>query len=567
MIPRINSRGYSFKGVTDYLMHDKKSDTAERVAWTETGNLYTNDIQKAAKVMAWTDIHSEELKRQAGISTAGRKKETGSAYHYSLSWAHGETPEREHQQQMADETLQRLGLADHQYYYVAHNDTQHTHVHVVVNLTHPETGKRAELPLDKNRLQAWALEYERERVLHCHVREENARRRGQGLHTKYQNEKQNYATNITRAYHASDNGKSFVNALEMEGLKLAKGNRNTLVIVDDEGRISRLMRQLDLEHRGAAKTKAVLTKLDDIDLSTLPEANALSGDIKAKSQSIESQSPKPEQPKQKAEPAQQTDVPKEQNEAQLIKKNDRMRVIRAQKQAQYEKRRKAQVFQKRIDEKTAQSFEKWQIAELEKANTQAKADHERVSGWFYRVFARKTYRESIDNIQNLERRLEERKGRFRADIEAFNKNRPEWARNKELKKYGFEVEEKRKADIQKDNLQKATAERIEKDKTNTPQIKDREPSTTRREPAKEQERSKISNVRGVAPEFKIHTPPVQKQEGEHPSEQRNSAYSKEEEGRKDMPEIDNEEAERIWMEFQQIKKEREERDKDIGLER
>ena len=316
-------------------MHDKKSDTAERVAWTETGNLYTNDIQKAAKVMAWTDLHSEELKRQAGVSTAGRKKETGSVYHYSLSWAHGETPDREHQQQMADATLQRLGLVDHQYYYVAHNDTQHSHVHVVVNLTHHETGKRAELPLDKNILQAWALEYEREHGLHCELREENARKRGKGERTNHQTEKRNYGGDITRAYNASDNGKAFMNALDMEEFKLAKGDRNTLVIVDGQRSISRLMRQLDLEQRGGAKTKAVLNKLSDIDLSTLPEANTLSAEIKSQTSPPEQQEPEPKEPDKTAQPAQQS---ANQKDVQASKAKDRQRGIRTRTQAQYEKR-------------------------------------------------------------------------------------------------------------------------------------------------------------------------------------------------------------------------------------
>ncbi len=100
MIPRAY-RGYSFKGVTAYLMHDKAAKTCARVQWSETGNLYTNDIHKAAKVMAWTDMHADDLKREAGGSGAGRKATAGSVYHYSLSWATGETPDKPHQMQAA----------------------------------------------------------------------------------------------------------------------------------------------------------------------------------------------------------------------------------------------------------------------------------------------------------------------------------------------------------------------------------------------------------------------------------------------------------------------------------
>ncbi|WP_103867416.1 relaxase/mobilization nuclease domain-containing protein [Aquimarina sp. I32.4] len=280
MIPRINDRGYSFKGVTAYLMHDKQADTSERVAWTETGNLWSDEIHKAAKQMAWTDIHAEQLKRDAGIATTGRKTETGAVYHYSLAWAHEETPDEQHQKAMALETVKELGLSEHQYYFVAHNDTKHDHVHIVVNLTHPETGKRAELPLDKNKVQAWALEYEQERKIYCEQRVENARKRERGERSNYQKEKQDYSTQVTRTYYAADNGKAFKNALELEGLQLANGDRNTLVVVDEKGKVNRLMRQLKIDERGGAKTKAVLAKCQDLDRESLPQANELSAQIK-----------------------------------------------------------------------------------------------------------------------------------------------------------------------------------------------------------------------------------------------------------------------------------------------
>ena len=67
MVPKINQQGHSFKGVIAYLMHDKKSlDTSERVRWFETGNMTTPDPEKAAKIMAFTDLSSDHLKEQSG---------------------------------------------------------------------------------------------------------------------------------------------------------------------------------------------------------------------------------------------------------------------------------------------------------------------------------------------------------------------------------------------------------------------------------------------------------------------------------------------------------------------
>ena len=39
MIAQIAARGTSFKGAGLYYLHDKKADTSERVAWTQTRNI------------------------------------------------------------------------------------------------------------------------------------------------------------------------------------------------------------------------------------------------------------------------------------------------------------------------------------------------------------------------------------------------------------------------------------------------------------------------------------------------------------------------------------------------
>ena len=66
-------------------MHDKKAQTSERVAWTETRNLHTDNIENASKVMAYTDMNAESLKRSFGGSSTGAKREAGAVYHFSLS--------------------------------------------------------------------------------------------------------------------------------------------------------------------------------------------------------------------------------------------------------------------------------------------------------------------------------------------------------------------------------------------------------------------------------------------------------------------------------------------------
>src|SRR5262249_54291718 len=50
----------------------------------------------------------------------------------------------------------------------AHDDKDYNHVHVMLNVCHPETGLRLDGNFERRRAQAWALEYEREQGhIHC----------------------------------------------------------------------------------------------------------------------------------------------------------------------------------------------------------------------------------------------------------------------------------------------------------------------------------------------------------------------------------------------------------------
>jgi predicted ABC-class ATPase len=72
--------------------------------------------------------------------------------------------------------LKVLEMQDHQAVFVAHNDTAHRHVHVIVNRVHPETRQGEEqLPRPSKNFQAWALEQERAHgKVFCKAREFNA---------------------------------------------------------------------------------------------------------------------------------------------------------------------------------------------------------------------------------------------------------------------------------------------------------------------------------------------------------------------------------------------------------
>lgn len=67
MVPDIAKKGHSFEGALAYYLHDKGKETDERVAWTETRNLMTDDPQAAKRIMIATALRSDALKAEAGI--------------------------------------------------------------------------------------------------------------------------------------------------------------------------------------------------------------------------------------------------------------------------------------------------------------------------------------------------------------------------------------------------------------------------------------------------------------------------------------------------------------------
>lgn len=161
MIVRILSSGRSFSGLATYLTHDPEAKTAERVSWTHTLNLAHDHVPSAVDEMLWTARDAELLKQEAGIRAGGRATENP-VKHLSLNWAPDENPSREHMIETAEGFLRHMNWQEHQALLVAHEDKSHAHVHVMLNVVHPETGLRLDDGFERRRAQAWALDYERE---------------------------------------------------------------------------------------------------------------------------------------------------------------------------------------------------------------------------------------------------------------------------------------------------------------------------------------------------------------------------------------------------------------------
>ena len=157
---KTKGRGTSFKGALNYYLHDKDTlETAYRVGFVEMLNLFTDDPHTAWREMMVTAEAGDDLKRRAGLSLAGRKNDKP-VYCFSLEWHPDDRPTAHHMLESAREVLRMLDMQDHQAVIVQHTDTAHPHVHILVNMIHPETGKSVSLSNDEYKLDRWCDSYE-----------------------------------------------------------------------------------------------------------------------------------------------------------------------------------------------------------------------------------------------------------------------------------------------------------------------------------------------------------------------------------------------------------------------
>ncbi|BBO86812.1 hypothetical protein DSCO28_73780 (plasmid) [Desulfosarcina ovata subsp. sediminis] len=505
MIPKATRSG-SFKDSIAYIMHDKGNlNASERVEWYETGNMLTKDPETAAKIMAWTDINADHIQQQFnaenGIekaSNGGAKRKYGAVYHLSFSWAKDENPDVETQKIYALEALKNLQLENNQYVMACHNDTEHSHIHVIANLTNHETGKRAQIWKSQRRLQKQALEYEKEHGIYCEER----------FKTAAELEKARIAHKITRAYELSDNSQSFKAAVEEEGFTLAKGRRGAVVLVDDKGKIQKLARQL----KGIEKpTEALKNKLKGIDLANLPDAEQKAEEIRAKQADAQAPKGQPETetakksqnshnvPKRKdaqspvydreAEEVERQKkladaaaaVAKEKADAQVAKEKEQKRIekfFREQRKAKFLRikkhmakkaaieKRYFEEIEARIEKKTAESRKTWQIEKLtedkkkaaEAFNVAAEEAKKRKNLWDWLTGkwkkAATDAEEAAQKLEATEKTLAERMSRFEADQRALEEYRIQKAKEfaeKYPKKPKKQVSQRKTVSLEKSN--------------------------------------------------------------------------------------------------------------------
>ena len=157
---KTKGRGTSFKGALTYYLHDKDTlETAHRVGFVEILNMFTDDPHETWREMMVTAEAGDALKKRAGLSLAGRKNEKP-VYCFSLEWHPDDRPTADHMRTAAHQVLTMLNMQDHQAVIVQHTDTAHPHVHILVNMIHPVTGRSVSLSKDEYKLDRWCDSYE-----------------------------------------------------------------------------------------------------------------------------------------------------------------------------------------------------------------------------------------------------------------------------------------------------------------------------------------------------------------------------------------------------------------------
>jgi hypothetical protein len=114
-----------FVGLATYLVGREPETGPERLEWTATRNLGTDDPECATTIMRATAAQARLTHKPV--------------YHIVLSAAPEDSLDRTMLERIGDRVLDRLGLSEHQAVLVAHGDRPNHHLHIMVNRVHPET--------------------------------------------------------------------------------------------------------------------------------------------------------------------------------------------------------------------------------------------------------------------------------------------------------------------------------------------------------------------------------------------------------------------------------------------
>ena len=265
-------RGYSFKGVAQYCLHDAdRAKTSDRVDFVEVRNLATDNPQVAWRIMAAKYYAQDELKRKAGVSLGGRKdgKPVGHLY---ISWGRDEADaqslDRSEMLHSAHGALRAIGADKYPSMIIAHNDTEHPHCHIVCCFV-GDDGRLKKNWKEKEKLSRFALE--REIAVHgepvVKLRERNWKHRDAGEKTPTKKKQPRHLYELEKAAEQDEQLRAFAEEHKAKLIELTRrvdGHADSTGKVVQEGQRARHQRHQErlrwcYEQRDR-RTKAAIKK-------------------------------------------------------------------------------------------------------------------------------------------------------------------------------------------------------------------------------------------------------------------------------------------------------------------
>ncbi|WP_158920914.1 AAA family ATPase [Acidisphaera sp. S103] len=162
MTPRLNT-GKGVTGAVRYVFgpgrdpktNELKTHGPSRVAWVSgQGFAFAVSDEKTA------DLARRVMEFSALNQTSRTRQCEQDCVHLSIAWRPGETPDRAIMEEAAREALKYLGMENARAIFVAHNDEDYHHVHIVASKINPATGRAYDLAGSWRTLSRWAQDFE-----------------------------------------------------------------------------------------------------------------------------------------------------------------------------------------------------------------------------------------------------------------------------------------------------------------------------------------------------------------------------------------------------------------------
>jgi Ti-type conjugative transfer relaxase TraA len=138
-------------------LKESTSGDANRVDWIG-GTGFAFEIKSEADA----DLARRVMEFAALNQKSRTRKCEQDCVHLSLAWKPGETPTRAEMEEAARGALDALGTKNARAIFVAHNDKDYAHVHIVASKINPETGRAYDLEKSWRKLSRWAEGFERD---------------------------------------------------------------------------------------------------------------------------------------------------------------------------------------------------------------------------------------------------------------------------------------------------------------------------------------------------------------------------------------------------------------------